>query len=194
MARFCPGFFNDRGRARNKSVPTVVQAISAVIISTLKQRMRAASTECLDGIATVPGAGKHPVVSGNLISRPDVDRKRRRGGADHAIEIEWKDCRGRSVHNPPATTRRLSQGSGGSVFAFLDRSSRSHRNSAHLSSGGLRFGRGLHAARLSRSVLNVPFQSSIRALMLLHAARRARSSLCGESATRPSSSSRPIGP
>ena len=95
---------------------------------------------------------------------------------------------------PPATTRRLSQGSGGSVFAFLDRSSRSHRNSAHLSSGGLRFGCGLHAARLSRSVLNVPFQSSIRALMLLHAARRARSSLCGESATRPSSSSRPIGP
>ena len=59
---------------------------------------------------------------------------------------------------------------------------------------GLRFGRGVHAARISRSVLNVPFQSSIRALMLLHAARRARSSLCGESATRPSSNSRPIGP
>jgi hypothetical protein len=39
----------------------------------LKQRMRAASTERLDGTATFPGAGKHPVVSGNLISRLDVD-------------------------------------------------------------------------------------------------------------------------
>jgi hypothetical protein len=30
---------------------------------------------------------KHPVVSGNLISRPDVDCNRR-GGAEHVIEIE----------------------------------------------------------------------------------------------------------
>ena len=58
---------------------------------------------------------------------------------------------------------------------------------ADLSSGGLGFGRGLHAARRSRSVLNVPFQRSIRAWMLLHAARSARSSPSGESATRPSS-------
>jgi hypothetical protein len=58
----------------------------------------------------------------------------------------------------------------------------------------LRLGPGLHAARFSRSALNVPSQRSIRDLMLLHAARRARSSLCGESATRPSSISRPIGP
>jgi hypothetical protein len=40
----------------------------------------------------------------------------------------------------------------------------------------------LHAARAARRVLNVPFQSSIRAWMLLQAARRARSFLCGESA------------
>jgi hypothetical protein len=61
-------------------------------------------------------------------------------------------------------------------------------------SGGLRLERGLYAARLLRSVLNVPFQSSIRALMLLHAERRARSSLSDDPATRPSRSSRPIGP
>jgi hypothetical protein len=65
---------------------------------------------------------------------------------------------------------------------------------ADLLSGGVGFGRGLHAARRSRSVLNVPFQSSIRAWMLSHAARSARSSFSGESATRPSSSSCPMGP
>ena len=65
---------------------------------------------------------------------------------------------------------------------------------ADLSSGGLGFGCGLHAARRSRSVLNVPFQSSIRAWMLLQAARSARSSFSGEPATRPWSSFCPIGP
>ena len=55
-------------------------------------------------------------------------------------------------------------------------------------------GYGPHAARAARSELNVPFQRSIRAWMLLHAARNARSFLCEESATRLSSSSLPIGP
>jgi len=50
------------------------------------------------------------------------------------------------------------------------------------------------AQRLLRSLPNVPFQSPMRALMLLHAACRARSSLCGDFATRPSSNSRPLGP
>jgi hypothetical protein len=45
-----------------------------------------------------------------------------------------------------------------------------------------------------RSLLNVPFQSPIRAFMLPHAACSARSPLCGESATRSSSNSRPMGP
>ena len=48
--------------------------------------------------------------------------------------------------------------------------------------------------RLLRSLLNVPFQRSILASMLLHAAHRARSFLSGEFAIRPSSSSRPLGP
>ena len=95
----------------------------------------------------------------------------------------------RNVGPPPfAEKRRVC------FLALLAYSSRSHADSAHLSSGGLRFEVGPHAARISRSVLNVPFQRSIRALMLLHAACRARWCLSGESATRPSSSSRPIGP
>src|SRR5258706_5934 len=48
--------------------------------------------------------------------------------------------------------------------------------------------------RMSRSLLNVPPQRAIRALMLLPAACSARSSFGGESATNPPSSSRPIGP
>jgi hypothetical protein len=51
---------------------------------------------------------------------------------------------------------------------------------AHLFCSSLRSGHELQAARLWRSVLNVPFQSSIRALMLLHAAQTARSSFRGE--------------
>ena len=51
-----------------------------------------------------------------------------------------------------------------------------------------------HAARVARRVPNVPFQSSIRALMLLHAARRARSCRCGDPATKSLRSSRPMGP
>jgi hypothetical protein len=50
------------------------------------------------------------------------------------------------------------------------------------------------AGRMSRSLFNVPFQSSIRALMLLQAAPRALSCLCGESPTSSSSSARPLGP
>jgi hypothetical protein len=50
------------------------------------------------------------------------------------------------------------------------------------------------AGRISRSLFNVPFQSSIRALMLLQAAPRALSCLCGESPTSSSSSARPLGP
>jgi hypothetical protein len=87
-----------------------------------------------------------------------------------------------------------SPGSGGScLLLFLNRSSQSHRTLPP-SSDGLHFRFGLHAARTARRVLNVPFQSSIRAWMLLQAARRARSFLCGECATRLSSSSLPIGP
>jgi hypothetical protein len=92
-------------------------------------------------------------------------------------EIDTRCC-----IRPAATTRRISNRRVG----FLPL--------RPPSSAGLRFERGVHAARLSRSVLSVPFQSSIRAWMLSHAARRARSSLCGESPTRFSSSSRPIGP
>ena len=47
--------------------------------------------------------------------------------------------------------------------------------------------------RLLRGLLNKPFQSSIRALMLLHAAWTARCCACGEFATRFASSSRPQG-
>jgi hypothetical protein len=75
MARFCPGFFNYRRWSRNKSQngPDRRAGHRRLIFSTLKQGMCAASTERLDGIATFPADGKHPVVSGNLISRPDVD-------------------------------------------------------------------------------------------------------------------------
>ena len=52
----------------------------------------------------------------------------------------------------------------------------------------------LSTPRLPRSLLNVPFQSPIRALMLLQAARSARSPLSGEFDTRFSSNSRPLGP
>lgn len=45
-----------------------------------------------------------------------------------------------------------------------------------------------------RILVKAPSQKSIRALMLLHAARRTRSVPWGEFATKPSSSSRPIGP
>jgi len=41
-----------------------VQAIGAVIFSTVKQGMFAASTQRLDGIASFPADGKHPVVTG----------------------------------------------------------------------------------------------------------------------------------
>jgi hypothetical protein len=41
-----------------------VQAIGAVIFSSLKQGMCAASMERLDGIASFPADGKHPVVTG----------------------------------------------------------------------------------------------------------------------------------
>ena len=51
----------------------------------------------------------------------------------------------------------------------------------------------LSTLRPLRSLLSVPFQSRIRASMLLHAARRACSTLFGELATRFSSSSRPVG-
>jgi hypothetical protein len=49
-------------------------------------------------------------------------------------------------------------------------------------------------AGASWSFLKMPFQSPIRALMLLHAARRARSPFSGALATRSSSNSRPLGP
>jgi hypothetical protein len=49
-------------------------------------------------------------------------------------------------------------------------------------------------AAILRSLVNVPSQSPIRALMLLHAACRARSPRCGEFASRSSSNSRPLGP
>jgi hypothetical protein len=70
---FAPAFSTKRaGREINRrTVPAAT--ISAVIFSTLKQGMYAASTERLEGIGTIPADGKHPVVSGNLISRPDVD-------------------------------------------------------------------------------------------------------------------------
>ena len=88
-----------------------------------------------------------------------------------------------------------SPGSGGScLLLFLNRSSQSHRTPPIGRPTAYIFRFGLHAARIARRALNVPFQSSIRAWMLLHAARRARSFLCGECATRLSSSSLPIGP
>jgi hypothetical protein len=71
--------------------------------------MCAASTERLDGIATFPADGKHLVVSGNLISRPDVDGNRRLGGADQVIEIERKEYRGRSVHAQPSRQASAAQ-------------------------------------------------------------------------------------
>jgi hypothetical protein len=49
-------------------------------------------------------------------------------------------------------------------------------------------------AGASCSFLKMPSQSPIRALMLLHAARRARSPFSGAPATRSSSNSRPFGP
>src|SRR5271163_2795608 len=52
----------------------------------------------------------------------------------------------------------------------------------------------LSTPQLLRSLLNVPFQSPIRALMLVHAARQARASRCGEFPTIDSSNSRPLGP
>src|SRR5882757_3054277 len=84
------------------------------------------------------------------------------------------------------------QGSGG--FASCVPSLRLLALGLRRSFGGLHFARSLYAARAARRVPNVPFQSSIRAWMLLHAARRARSFFCGESATSLSSSSLPIGP
>jgi hypothetical protein len=92
------------------------------------------------------------------------------------------------------TTRRFAGKRRGLSLAFLKSLVPKPPNSADRSSDGLHFRFGLHAARIARRVLNVPFQSSIRAWMLLQAARRARSFLCGESATRLSSSSLPIGP
>jgi hypothetical protein len=41
-------------------VPAAVQAIGAVIFSTVKQGMCAASAPRLDGNATFPADGKHP--------------------------------------------------------------------------------------------------------------------------------------
>jgi hypothetical protein len=72
---FGPSFFNHRRGSRNKSQngPDRRAGDRRLIFSTLKQGMCAASTERLDGIATFPADGKHPLVSGNLISRPDVD-------------------------------------------------------------------------------------------------------------------------
>jgi hypothetical protein len=88
------------------------------------------------------------------------------------------------------TTRRFAGKRRELSLAFLKSLVPKPPNFFHPSSDGLH----LHAARTARRVLNVPFQSSIRAWMLLHAARRARSLLCGECATRLSSSSLPIGP
>jgi len=92
------------------------------------------------------------------------------------------------------TTRRFAGKRRGLSLAFLKSLVPKPPDSSHRSSDGLHFRFGLHAARTARRVLNVPFQSSIRAWMLLQAARRARSFLCGECATRLSSSSLPIGP
>src|SRR5437762_176421 len=72
-------------------------------------------------------------------------------------------------------------GAAGLLLAFPARASQPSDSVGR--SGGSHFGRSLHAARAARRVLNVPFQSSIRAWMLLQAARKARSFLCGESAT-----------
>jgi hypothetical protein len=107
--------------------------------------------------------------------------------------IEPSNAQGVAAACPASMTRRFRREAAGLFLAF---SSLVPKPSEHadLSSGGLGFQRGLHAARRSRSVLNVPFQRSIRAWMLLHAARSARSSFSGEPATRPSSSSCPIGP
>src|ERR1700704_676263 len=73
MARFAPPFSTTgAGREINRrTVPAAVQAISGVIISTLKQRMRAASTERLGGIATFPADGKHSVrCDGHEVEHP----------------------------------------------------------------------------------------------------------------------------
>jgi hypothetical protein len=65
MARFCPGFFNHRGGSRNKSQngPGRRAGDRRRDLLDLKQGMYAASTERLDGIASVPADGKHPVVT-----------------------------------------------------------------------------------------------------------------------------------
>jgi hypothetical protein len=84
--------------------------------------------------------------------------------------------------------RRLSPKRGGLFLTFLFRAFQ--RSEVRR----LTFRRDLHAARAALRVPSVSFQSSIRAWMLLHAARKARSFRCGESATSLSSSSPPIGP
>ena len=114
-------------------------------------------------------------------------------------QIAWRgespapDPKGVAAASPASMTRRFRREAAGQFLAFSSLVPKPSEL-ADRSSGGLGFGRGLHAARRSRSVLNVPFQRSIRAWMLLHAARSARSSFSGEPATRPSSSSCPIGP
>jgi hypothetical protein len=117
---------------------------------------------------------------------------RLRGGAG-STSIEPSNAKGVAAACPASMTRRFRREAAGLFLAFSSLVPKPSEL-ADLSSGGLGFGRGLHAARRSRSVLNVPFQRSIRAWMLLHAARSARSSFSGEPATRPSSSSCPIGP
>jgi hypothetical protein len=79
--------------------------------------------------------------------------------------------------------RRLSPKRGGLFLTFLFRAFQ--RSEVRR----LTFRRDLHAARAALRVPSVSFQSSIRAWMLLHAARKARSFRCGESATSLSSSS-----
>jgi hypothetical protein len=101
----------------------------------------------------------------------------------HGQLVPWPLLRLRTTRRFAGKRRELS-------LAFLKSLVPKPPNSFHPSSDGLH----LHAARTARRVLNVPFQSSIRAWMLLHAARRARSLLSGECATRLSSSSLPIGP
>src|SRR5258706_11158789 len=100
MARFCARPFQQQGQVAKWIAERSHRraGVSAVVISTLKKGMRAPSTARLDGTATFPAAEKYPVAGGSLISRPDVGRKPCSGGAEHVIEIERKDCRGRSVH------------------------------------------------------------------------------------------------
>jgi hypothetical protein len=95
----------------------------------------------------------------------------------------------RRSQNPPSTVRHASNVAGRALctvcprrYPMIDQIPRTARSSL------------APAGRISRSLLNVPFQSSIRALMLLQAARRALSCLCGESPTSSSSSARPLGP